>query len=191
MAIQWCPNEHGGIWNHWHLSCLLIHLFRHISKKISKFHVTGLCEGNPLVTDEFPSQRASNLKMFPFDDVIMNSFCFYWFKLLHPQQRNQCTMLIVGSFISIFDKSLPRWNIFHHLHWECDKSKEFPIILGDLWQHICILAKPTLRIGHGYLIASIYWYCDGITYPFPNWCWKMTRISNYINTNIYVITHPC
>ena len=39
--------------------CLLNHLFRHISKKTSKLHVTGLCEGNSPVTDEFPAQRAS------------------------------------------------------------------------------------------------------------------------------------
>ena len=30
------------------------------SKKIPKFRVTGLCEGNPLVTKGFPSQSASN-----------------------------------------------------------------------------------------------------------------------------------
>ena len=30
------------------------------SKKTSKLRVTGLCEGNPPVTGEFPAQRASN-----------------------------------------------------------------------------------------------------------------------------------
>ena len=34
--------------------------FKRRSKKTSKFRVTGLCDGNPLVTDGFPSQRASN-----------------------------------------------------------------------------------------------------------------------------------
>ena len=56
--LQWCHNEHDGISNHWHLDCLLNRLFRHRSKKTSKLHVTGLCEGNPPVTDGFPSQRA-------------------------------------------------------------------------------------------------------------------------------------
>ena len=42
------------------------------SKKTSKLHVTGLCEGNSPLTGEFPAQRASNAeKMFSFDDVIM------------------------------------------------------------------------------------------------------------------------
>ena len=40
--------------------CLLIHLFRHGSKKTSKFRVTGLCAGNSPVTGEFPAQKASN-----------------------------------------------------------------------------------------------------------------------------------
>ena len=44
---------------------------RRRSKKISKLGVTGLWSGNSPVTGEFPAQRASNAKMFPFDDVMM------------------------------------------------------------------------------------------------------------------------
>ena len=40
-------------------------------KKTSKLRVTGLCEGNSLVTGEFPTQRPVMRKMFPFDDIIM------------------------------------------------------------------------------------------------------------------------
>ena len=46
-------------------------LFRHRSKKTSKLCVTGPCEGNSVVTGEFPAQRARNAEMFPFNDVIM------------------------------------------------------------------------------------------------------------------------
>ena len=35
-------------------------LFKAQIKEISKFCVTGLCEGNSPVTGEFPAQRASN-----------------------------------------------------------------------------------------------------------------------------------
>ena len=42
-------------------------MFRRGSKKKSKPRFTGLCEGNSPVT----AQRASNAKMLPFDDVIM------------------------------------------------------------------------------------------------------------------------
>ena len=42
------------------LDGLFNRLFRHRSKKASKLCVTGLCEGNPVVTGGFPSQRTSN-----------------------------------------------------------------------------------------------------------------------------------
>ena len=61
-TLQWRHNERGGISNHRHLDGLLNRLFRRRSKNISKFHVTGLCEANSLVTGEFSSQRASNVE---------------------------------------------------------------------------------------------------------------------------------
>ena len=57
-------SERGGIWNHRHLECLPNRLFRHTRKKTSKLHATGFCEGNPLVTHGFSSQRASNMENF-------------------------------------------------------------------------------------------------------------------------------
>ena len=59
-ALQWCHNECNGISNYQHLDCLLNCLFRRRPKKTSKLLVTGLCEGNSIVTGEFPAQRASN-----------------------------------------------------------------------------------------------------------------------------------
>ena len=53
-------NERDGVTNHRRLDCLLHRLFRHRSKKISKFRFTGLSDGNPSVTVGFASQRASN-----------------------------------------------------------------------------------------------------------------------------------
>ena len=53
--LQWCHNGCDGVSNHLRLDCLL-----NRSKKTSKLHVTGLCEGNSPVTGEYPSQRASN-----------------------------------------------------------------------------------------------------------------------------------
>ena len=55
-ALQWCHNGHDGVWDHQPHDCLLNHLFRRRSKKISKFRVTGFCAGNSPVT----SKRASN-----------------------------------------------------------------------------------------------------------------------------------
>ena len=58
--LQWCHNERDGVSNHQPHDCLLNRLFRRRSKKTTKLRVTGLCEGNSPVTDEFPAQRASN-----------------------------------------------------------------------------------------------------------------------------------
>ena len=49
-----------GVSNHQPHDCLPNGLIGHRSKKTSKLRITGLCEGNSLVTGEFPTQRASN-----------------------------------------------------------------------------------------------------------------------------------
>ena len=59
-VLKWRHNERDGVSNHQPYDCLLNRLFRRRSKKTSKLHATGLCEGNSPVTDEFPAQRASN-----------------------------------------------------------------------------------------------------------------------------------
>ena len=59
---QWHHNECDGISNHQRLDCLLVHLFRRRSKKTLKLCLTGLCEGNQPVTNEFPEQWASNVE---------------------------------------------------------------------------------------------------------------------------------
>ena len=70
-VLKYRHNEHDGVSNHWRLDCLLNRLFRRRSNKTSKLRVTGLGKGNPPVTGGFPTQRASNTEMFPFDKVIM------------------------------------------------------------------------------------------------------------------------
>ena len=67
---QWRHNGRDCVSNHQLHDCLLNRLFRRRSKKTSKFHVTGVCAGNSLVTGEFPTQMVTR-RMFPFDDVIM------------------------------------------------------------------------------------------------------------------------
>ena len=55
VTLQWRHNEGDGVSNHRRLDCLLNRLIRHRSKKTSKIHVTGFCEGNSRVTGEFPA----------------------------------------------------------------------------------------------------------------------------------------
>ena len=88
--LQWRRNGHDGVSNHRRLDCLPNRLFRRRSKT-PKLHVTGLCVGNSLVTGEFPAQRASNAKKFPFDNAIMPVSCLlmtyaHFFILLHWSQ---------------------------------------------------------------------------------------------------------
>ena len=59
-TLQWRHNECDGVSNHRRLDYLLNRLFKRRSKKTSNLRVTGLCEGNPPVTGEFPAQKASN-----------------------------------------------------------------------------------------------------------------------------------
>ena len=59
VSLQWRHNGQDGFSNHQPHDCLLNRLSRCRSKKTSKLCVTGLCEGNSLVTGEFPAQVAS------------------------------------------------------------------------------------------------------------------------------------
>ena len=58
--LQWRHNGRDGVSNDQTRDCLINRLFRRKSKKTQKLRVTGLCEGNSLVTGEFPAQMASN-----------------------------------------------------------------------------------------------------------------------------------
>ena len=54
---------------------------RRRSKQTSKLRVSGLCAGNSPVTGEFSAKKASNAKMFLFDDVIMGSVLVSYMRL--------------------------------------------------------------------------------------------------------------
>ena len=70
-SLQWRHNDNDGVSNHQPHGCLLNRLFRRISKKTSKLHVTGLCVGNSPGPVNFLQKGPVTRKMFPFDDVIM------------------------------------------------------------------------------------------------------------------------
>ena len=74
VSLRWRHNERDGVSNHQPHDCLLNRFFRCRLKKMSTLHITGLCEGNSLVTGEFPQKGAVTQKMFPFDDVIRVSY---------------------------------------------------------------------------------------------------------------------
>ena len=60
--LQWHHNERDGISNHQPHDCLHNRLFKAQIKENIKLRITGLRQGNSLVTSEFPWQRASNVE---------------------------------------------------------------------------------------------------------------------------------
>ena len=73
-ALHWRHNERDGVSNY---RCLLNRLIRRRSKKTSKLRVTGLCVGNSPGLVNSPHKGPVTRKMFPFDDVIMNSLFYH------------------------------------------------------------------------------------------------------------------
>ena len=61
-TLQWSHNGHDSTSNHQPRKCLLSHLIRCWSKKLSKLCVTGLYAGNSLGTGEFPTQMATSVE---------------------------------------------------------------------------------------------------------------------------------
>ena len=86
---QWRHNERGSDSNHQPRDCLLNCLFRRRSKKTSKLRVAGLCQGDSLVTSEFPSQRASNAEngSIWWHHHVMFYWSYLWF---HMQPQRSC-----------------------------------------------------------------------------------------------------
>ena len=101
-------NERDGVSYHQNLDCLLNCLFRHRSKKTSKLRVTGLWEGNPPVTGEFPTQRANNTENVSIwwchhDEIsyfwLLNSLLFYFAKTqLFNSLRHSLTLKRLDRF---------------------------------------------------------------------------------------------
>ena len=73
FALQWRHNDRDWVSNHQPRGCLLNRLFRRRSQKTSKLRVTGLCVGNSPGPVNSPHKGPATRKMFPFDDVIMES----------------------------------------------------------------------------------------------------------------------
>ena len=74
-SLRWRHNERDSVSNHQPHGCLLNGLLRRRSKKTSKLRVTGLCVGNSPGPVNSPHKGPVTRKMFPFDDVIMYSYC--------------------------------------------------------------------------------------------------------------------
>ena len=99
--LQWRHNECDGVSYHRRLHCSLNPLFRRKSKKISKFRVTGLCEGNS--SHKGPVTR----KMLPFDDVIM------WGMMVR-----MISWVPLRASTKQYVKHVQRFSVYAHSQWE-------------------------------------------------------------------------
>ena len=98
--LQCRHNDRDGVSNHLRLDGLLKRLFRRRSKKTSKLCVTGLCEGNSPVTDEFHSQRASNAE----------NVSIWWRHHAHPSSHPSVCLACVQLAWSVMMKGMMvRW----------------------------------------------------------------------------------
>ena len=127
------------------------------SKKTSKLRVTGLCAGNSPVTGEFPAQRTSNAKMFPFDDVMLISSQYVdW-----PKSKTRKLAKYVslqGAFLKII------------------KSEIRPILRMEIWNPIQFLVV----IWGMKLVSSIILHVPGKK-PWRNWIASHNLVNKFLS----------
>ena len=108
IPLQWRHYGCDGVSNHQPDDCSLNRLFRRRSKKTSKLHITGLCEGNSPVTGEFPAQTASNTENVSIwwrhhaFMISMRSICLYPFALLQQSTVWLYKWHISDIFVKVF-----------------------------------------------------------------------------------------
>ena len=86
-SLLWRHNGRDVVSNHQPHDCLLNRSFRRRSRKTSKLRVTGRCEG-PV------NSSHKELKMFPFDDVIMLTIWQrYSFNDFYLEYARKCRLL--------------------------------------------------------------------------------------------------
>ena len=91
-------SQPDGASYHRRLEYLLNRLFRRRSKRTSKLYVTVLYEGNPPVSGEFPSQRASKTE----------TVSIWW------HHANSTTEVAQSRWRSFVNEPFRCWNIFFH-----------------------------------------------------------------------------
>ena len=176
-TLQWCHNKCNDISNRQPHDCWINRLFRHWSKKTSKLHITGLCEGNSPVTSEFPEQRASYTK----------NVSIWWHH--YETTSISCRILSKGplssqlwaSWMSSLPVSVPifRWRmipleIFFRI---LTIDTLWLALTGQFWGVFC-----ELKI---YLWYNAALYCWQKSYVHSLW------VALYMNIYIYVHTPFC
>ena len=169
IVMSWWGDD---VSNHQPHHCLLNRLFRRKSKKISKLRVTGLCEGNSLVTGEFPAQRASNAE----------NISIWWHHqgmTRHPDSPAYQLFFFPSSLIS---KETSKLHITDPLWWESNSDWWIPFTNGPVMQKVFplhdVIMNSSQKIPHmGYGVA--------ILNPMLSFIWSLSHGSTECNIMFY------
>ena len=122
-SLQWRHNEPGVVWNQNPCDCLLNRLFGCISKKTSKFRVTGLCAGTSTVTVESPALIKLQVKLGDLE--IWCSACNWYWKTNHkiiskiPSSQGQDTMNTCAYKIYVIAETHSTYDFSSWLRIDC------------------------------------------------------------------------
>ena len=148
-SSQWCHNECDCVSNHQPHNCLLNYLFKRISKKTSRLHVTGLCARNSPVTGEFPAQRASNA-----DNVSI--WCRHHVRWNHNQNSN--IFFHENVFRNAVRKmSLPRYvEILECNSWLWTHHRKVSIVTADALVPSVIRSSAAIMLQTGWQNFGVF-----------------------------------
>ena len=120
------------------LSCYLLNcVFRCRSKKTSKLCITGFCEGNPLVTNGFPSQMASIKKwLFAIFLWLTKNSAQKFHDIFHEPNSFQLVFKFSGSGYC-FVLCIPLWHGWCGCRYG-DSYNAWKIIHRKIFQNVVI-----------------------------------------------------
>ena len=134
-SLQWRQNGGDGVSNHQRLDYILKSLFRRRSKKTSKLRDTSLCERNPPVAGEFPSQRAKiveNVSIWWCHHVREFIFVSWMFETNWNHQIPCSFIPFIASscvFVHLLGRFQPwKRGLLSMINASCCKSKNQPIL---------------------------------------------------------------
>ena len=169
-TLHRCQNVRDGVSNHQPHDCSLNRLFRHRSKKTPTLRVTGFCEGNS------PHRGLVTRKMFPFDDVTMNTLLKWssirahlWLSALYNtifmgMVANLLYMLFLAVYCRNHD-STRMGGVWENItqYWKFLQLK-CAVSLRNLYSNLCC------RINSMYLQNMSYTYVV-VTHPPLSYVW--------------------
>ena len=158
LALHWRHNDHDGVSNHQPHHCLLILLFRVMSRKTSKFRVTGLCVGNSPEPVNSPHKGPVTRKMFPFDDVIMD--------IPYSNGNN----LLLWSCLNSLAPGKLEWNFRHVIF------KQILVIGWGIFSEIALIWMSLDSTNDQSTLVQVMAWCRQATNHYLSQCWPRSLL---------------